>query len=63
MVIITPQNIPYQFYNMFRVQNKLKFYSLKKNEIFMKNGKTVILSFCNSTRMAQGSLENSLNLG
>ena len=29
----------------------------------MKNGKTVILSFCNSIRMAQGSLENSLDLG
>ena len=29
----------------------------------MKNGKTVILSFCNSTGMAQGSIENSLDLG
>ena len=29
----------------------------------MKNGKKVILSFYNSTRMAQGSLENSLDFG
>ena len=41
----------------------LKFYTFEKNEIFMKKGKTVILSFCNSTKMAQGSLENSLDLG
>ena len=48
---------------MFRVQNKLKFYSFEKNEIFfMKKGKTVILSFCNSTRMIQGIIENSLYL-
>ena len=35
----------------------------EKNEIFMKKGKTVILSFCNSTGIAQGSIENSLDLG
>ena len=29
----------------------------------MKKGKMVILSFCNSTRIAQGSIENSLDLG
>ena len=29
----------------------------------MKNGKTVILSFCNGTIMAQGIIENSLDLG
>ena len=29
----------------------------------MKNGKTVILSFCNSTIMIQGIIENSLDLG
>ena len=29
----------------------------------MKKGKTVILSFCNNTIMAHGSLENSLDLG
>ena len=29
----------------------------------MKNGKTVILSFCNSTRMAHGIIENYLDLG
>ena len=35
----------------------------KKNEIFMKNGKTVILLFCNSTEMTHGIIENSLDLG
>ena len=30
---------------------------------FMKNGKTVILSVCNSTRITQGIIENSLDLG
>ena len=29
---------------------------------FMKNDKTVILSFCNSTKMTQGIIENSLDL-
>ena len=29
----------------------------------MKKGKTIILSFCNSTRIAQGSIENSLDIG
>ena len=41
----------------------LKFYKFEKNEIFMTKGKTVILSFCNSTRIAQGSIENSLDHG
>ena len=30
---------------------------------FLKNGKTVILSFCNSTIMTQGIIENSLDFG
>ena len=41
----------------------LKLYSFEKNDIIMKNGKTVILSFCNSTRMTQRIIENSLDLG
>ena len=41
----------------------LNLYSFEKNEIFIKNGKTVILSFCISTIMAHGIIENSLNLG
>ena len=29
----------------------------------MKKDKTIILSFCNSTRITQGSIENSLDFG